>query len=59
MKKRYIVRLTEEEREWLEELVYKGKAAAYRRTHAQTWRLLCFALRERALSTITDRKVML
>lgn len=35
MKKRYIVRLTEEERERLEELVYKGKAAAYRRTHAQ------------------------
>ncbi|SER72543.1 hypothetical protein SAMN05421690_106014 [Nitrosomonas sp. Nm51] len=35
MKKRYIVRLTEVERQGLGELVYKGKAAAYRRTHAQ------------------------
>lgn len=35
MKKKYIVRLTVEERYSLEELVHKGKAAAYRRTHAQ------------------------
>ena len=35
MKKRYIIRLTEAERQRLEDLVYKGKAAAYRRTHAQ------------------------
>lgn len=35
MKKKYIVRLTEKERQRLKELVYTGKAAAYRRTHAQ------------------------
>lgn len=35
MKKKYIVRLTEEERQGLEALVRKGKSAAYRRTHAQ------------------------
>lgn len=35
MKKKYVVRLTEEERQALEALVRKGKAAAYRRTHAQ------------------------
>ena len=35
MKKKYVVRLTGEERDALEALVRKGKAAAYRRTHAQ------------------------
>ena len=35
MKKKYIVRLSAEERQQLTELVHKGKAAAYRRTHAQ------------------------
>jgi len=35
MKKKYIVRLTMDERQALEDLVHKGKAAAYRRTHAQ------------------------
>jgi transposase len=35
MKKKYIVRLTEEERQALTRLVRTGKAAAYRRTHAQ------------------------
>jgi transposase len=35
MKKKYIVRLTEEERQALTRLVHIGKAAAYRRTHAQ------------------------
>ena len=35
MKKKYIVRLTLNERQALEDLVHKGKAAAYRRTHAQ------------------------
>ncbi len=35
MKKRYIIRLTAQERQRLEELVRKGEAAAYRRTHAQ------------------------
>lgn len=39
MKKKYLVKLTETERQDLEKLVYKGKAAAYRRTHAQI--LLC------------------
>ena len=34
-KKKYIVLLTEQERPMLKELVYTGKAAAYRRTHAQ------------------------
>ena len=34
MNKRYVVRLTTEEREQLEELVAKGKAAAYRIRHA-------------------------
>ena len=35
MKKKYLVRLSAEERQELEVLVRKGKAAAYRRTHAQ------------------------
>lgn len=35
MKKKYIVRLTEQERADLHALVRRGKAAAYRRTHAQ------------------------
>ena len=35
MKKKYVVRLSEEERQALETLVRKGKAAAHRRTHAQ------------------------
>jgi len=35
MKKKFIVRLTEAERQDLRNLVRKGKAAAYRRTHAQ------------------------
>ena len=34
MNKRYIVRLTEEEREYLHELVSTGKAAAYKIRHA-------------------------
>lgn len=40
MKKKYIIRLSEEERQRLTDLVRKGKAAAYRRTHAQ---ILLFA----------------
>lgn len=35
MKKKYIIRLSEEERRHLTGLVRKGKVAAYRRTHAQ------------------------
>jgi transposase len=35
MKKKYIIRLTEAERQQLTGLVRKGKVAAYRRTHAQ------------------------
>ena len=35
MKKKFIVRLMTEERQALKDLVRKGKAAAYRRTHAQ------------------------
>jgi transposase len=35
MKKKYIIRLSEEERQGLNEVVRKGKVAAYKRTHAQ------------------------
>ncbi len=35
MKKRFVVRLAGEERKQLEELINRGKAAAYRRRHAQ------------------------
>jgi transposase len=35
MKKRYVVRLTSEEREQLQGLVQRGREAAYRRRHAQ------------------------
>ncbi|SET71425.1 Homeodomain-like domain-containing protein [Nitrosomonas marina] len=35
MRKRYVVKLTQAEREQLEGLVNKGKVAAYRRKHAQ------------------------
>lgn len=35
MRKRYIVRLTSEEREWLHDSVHKGRVAAYKRRHAQ------------------------
>ena len=35
MKKKYIIRLSAEERRNLTDLVRKGKVAAYRRTHAQ------------------------
>lgn len=35
MKKKFVVRLTAPERQGLKALVSKGKAAAYRRTHAQ------------------------
>jgi transposase len=35
MKKKYIIRLSVKERQGLEDLIRKGKAAAYRRTHAQ------------------------
>lgn len=35
MKKKYIIRLSEEERQSLTNLVRKGKVAAYKRTHAQ------------------------
>lgn len=35
MRKKYIIRLSASERQALEALVHTGKAAAYRRTHAQ------------------------
>lgn len=35
MAKKYIVRLTEEERTYLESLIYKGKVAAHKRLHAE------------------------
>ena len=34
MRKRYVVKLTQAEREQLEGLVNKGKVAAYRRKHS-------------------------
>mgnify|MGYP000163889313 CR=1 FL=1 len=40
MKKKFLVKLSIEERQALKDLVYKGRAAAYRRTHAQ---ILLFA----------------
>jgi hypothetical protein len=33
--KKYIVRLTEEERGYLENLIHKGKVAAHKRLHAE------------------------
>jgi hypothetical protein len=33
--KKYIVRLTEDERSYLESLIHKGKVAAYKRIHAE------------------------
>jgi len=35
MSKKYVVRLTEEERSELETLIKKGQVAAYKRLHAQ------------------------
>ena len=35
MKKRYVVRLTSDEREQLDALVHKGRAAAHKRRHAE------------------------
>ncbi len=35
MAKKYLVRLTEEERTYLESLVHKGKVAAHKRLHAE------------------------
>ena len=35
MAKKYIVRLTEEERTYLESLIYKGKVAAHKRLYAE------------------------
>ena len=35
MKKRYVVKLTEEERNHLIDLVTRGRVAAYRRRHAE------------------------
>jgi len=35
MKKRYVVKLSSEEREQLEGLINRGREAAYRRRHAQ------------------------
>ncbi len=35
MKKKYIIRLSKQERQGLTDLVRKGRVAAYRRTHAQ------------------------
>ena len=35
MKKKYIVRLTEDERKYLDDIIHKGKASAHKRLHAQ------------------------
>lgn len=34
MKKKYIVRLTEDERKYLDDIIHKGKASAHKRLHA-------------------------
>lgn len=54
MSKKYIVRLSKEERKELTELVNKGKAAAYKRTHAQI--LLKADISEKG-SGWTDKKI--
>ena len=54
MKKRYIVRLSKEERQSLKALVRKGKVAASRRTHAQ---VLLWADEGRHGPGLIDREV--
>jgi transposase len=54
MKKRYIVRLTADERERLESMVNRGREAAYRRRHAQ---VLLLADEGEQGSGLIDREV--
>ena len=54
MKKKYLIRLTETERQDLRVLVRKGKAAAYRRTHAQ---ILLLADESEAGSGLRDAEI--
>lgn len=54
MKKRYVVRLTDEEREQLTGLVKRGREAAYRRRHAQ---VLLLADESEAGENLPDREV--
>jgi transposase len=54
MKKRYVVRLSAEEREQLEDLVNRGREAAYRRRHAQ---ILLLADEGEQGSSLMDREV--
>lgn len=54
MKKRYVVRLNSEEREQLEDLVNRGREAAYRRRHAQ---ILLLADEGEQGSYLIDREV--
>jgi hypothetical protein len=35
VKKKYIVRLTEDERDYLDDIIHKGKVAAHKRLHAE------------------------
>jgi transposase len=54
MRKKYVVRLSADERKELKELVNKGKAAAYKRLHAQI--LLKADISEKG-SQWTDKKI--
>lgn len=54
MKKRYVVRLSAEEREQLEDLVSRGREAAYRRRHAQ---ILLLADEGELGNSLMDREV--
>ncbi len=54
MRKKYLVKLTAEERRDLQDLVRKGKAAAYRRTHAQ---ILLFTDEGEGGPKLQDREV--
>jgi hypothetical protein len=54
MKKRYVVRLSAEEREQLEDLVNRGREAASRRRHAQ---ILLLADEGEQGSPLIDREV--
>ena len=49
MKKRYVVKLTSEERSQLEGIVNRGREAAYRRRHAQVLLLVDVDLQRGAI----------
>lgn len=54
MRKRYVVRLSSEERTGLEEIIHRGRQAAHRRRHAQ---VLLLADEAEGSPGLTDRRV--